>query len=1007
MNCPACGAETAADHLQCAMCLSPLPRGDTSSFVTSAVTMAADPSQPAPPRAEFPNPAEGPLVVGHEFGPRYRVIRLLGIGGMGAVYHAWDLDLGMAVALKVIRAEYAETEERRIELERRFKQELVLARQVTHKHVIRIHDLGEVEGRKYITMAYVQGEDLARLLRVKGKLSVSEALHFARHLASGLQAAHEVGIVHRDLKPANILIEGDVAIITDFGIARAASHAAEGGGGMAGTLPYMAPEQAQGRPIDQRADIYAVGLIIYEMLAGKRWAEGTTAEEILEHKLEHAAVPPDALRTRMPEALADIVGRCLDPNPEKRYQSATVLLDDLQGLNAEGYPLPKPWVVKLPDRWPIVGGRKVPGGTLAALATLVVALPIVSVIAFLGGASRTPPAAIEPISVLIADFQQVKLKPNAADPVASERPLGDVVEEALGVAMEGASFINTYPRADARAVLQQIAPGAMLDVERARLVAQREGIKIVLGGRIEQVGSAYKVTVDTIDPVPGTIVETTTATANNKDDVLNAVGELASNVRGTLGDTTPETARLSARETFTTGSMEAASVYWRAQELMTSSRYEDAITDFRRATEIDPSFARAYAGWAVAAYSLGRIEEAARLYKTTFALADRMSEREKYRTYGTYYLTVARGYDQAIANYTKLVELYPADRVGHANLAVAYFYALNFAKALEVGQRAMKLYPATALKWRNNVALYALFASDFATAKREAEEVIKRDAGYFRAYMPLAASSVEQSPEYAREAYQRMSRIGLDGAAVASIGLTDLALYQGRDADAIATAQSGLAADSIKRRPDNKAALNILLAEAYLAGGQSGRSYAAARAALDTSRDEHVSLAAARTFIALGRLKEASELAKRLDAGTRGYSRVYARIVQGELALQRGAIAEAVETFQAGQKIGDLWLTRFMLGVAFIHAERYPDALDALETCVKRRGEATAIFFDDLPSARYLAPLPYWLGRAQEATGLRKQAGEQYDKFLRLRPNRPRDPLVVNAQQRLARLQGG
>jgi eukaryotic-like serine/threonine-protein kinase len=167
--------------------------------------------------------ATGPLAVGQAFGARYHVIKVLGVGGMGAVYQVWDAELGQGVALKVIRPEAAGDAEAVREMERRFKQELVLARQVTHKNVVRIHDLGEINGIKYITMPYLEGSDLATVLKRDGKLALPVALPIIRDVVAGLVAAHEAGIVHRDLKPANIMLVGTHAIIRDFGIARSAS----------------------------------------------------------------------------------------------------------------------------------------------------------------------------------------------------------------------------------------------------------------------------------------------------------------------------------------------------------------------------------------------------------------------------------------------------------------------------------------------------------------------------------------------------------------------------------------------------------------------------------------------------------------------------------------------------------------------------------------------------------------------------------------------------------------
>ncbi|MGH9328896.1 MAG: serine/threonine-protein kinase, partial [Vicinamibacterales bacterium] len=237
--------------------------------------------------APRPGASAEPIAVGHPFGNRYQIIRQLGVGGMGAVYQAWDQELSVVVALKVIRPEVAADPQAARMLERRFKQELLLARQVTHKNVVRIHDLGEINGVKYITMPYIEGEDLSSILKREGKLTVRNVLKMARTMASGLAAAHSAGVVHRDLKPANIMIDADgEAMIMDFGIARSTGAYAGSGdvprGGMpsiagghtlagmiVGTVEFMAPEQAKAQEVDHRADIYAFGLILYDLLVGR------------------------------------------------------------------------------------------------------------------------------------------------------------------------------------------------------------------------------------------------------------------------------------------------------------------------------------------------------------------------------------------------------------------------------------------------------------------------------------------------------------------------------------------------------------------------------------------------------------------------------------------------------------------------------------------------------------------------------------------------------------------
>ena len=270
------------------------------------------------------------------FGRRYHLIRSLGEGGMGAVFQAWDEELAVVVAIKVIRPESLKDPAAARDLERRFKRELLLARNVTHKNVVRIHDLGEIDGVKYITMPYIHGGDLARLIASEGRLPVPRAMNIARQIAAGLVAAHEAGIVHRDLKPGNILLdEEDRALITDFGIAR--SVTGTGGGTMAGTivgtLEYMAPEQAQGSAVDHRADIYAFGLILMDMLVGRRAAAHTeSAMAELFARMSKAPAPVRSIDPSIPEAIDQLIGHCVDPDPARRYQKTEELAADLESI---------------------------------------------------------------------------------------------------------------------------------------------------------------------------------------------------------------------------------------------------------------------------------------------------------------------------------------------------------------------------------------------------------------------------------------------------------------------------------------------------------------------------------------------------------------------------------------------------------------------------------------------------------------------------------------------------
>ena len=382
--------------------------------------------------------------MGEAFGPRYHIIRMLGIGGMGAVYQAWDAELGVAVAIKVIRPEVMADPTAAAEIEKRFKRELLLARQVTHKNVVRIHDLGEINGIKYITMPYVDGADLSSILKHDGRLPVPRVLRIARAVVAGLIEAHKAGVVHRDLKPANIMISGDdEAMIMDFGIARSTgtptagrmpgantivnnlnrstpAHDATVFGAVIGTVEYMAPEQAKGIAVDQRADVYAFGLILYDMLTGQRRA-GKAGDRLaeLQARMEHAPPPVKSLVPEVPDDVDRLVSRCLEPDAAKRYQTTEELAADLARLDDAGIPIPEP--------------RRFTPRMIAA-SVLLVALLVTGTWWF----TRTPPPPKQhdPVSVVIADFR------NGTNDPTFDNTLGQTVRRAL----EDASFISAYDR---------------------------------------------------------------------------------------------------------------------------------------------------------------------------------------------------------------------------------------------------------------------------------------------------------------------------------------------------------------------------------------------------------------------------------------------------------------------------------------------------------------------------------------------------------------------------------
>jgi hypothetical protein len=292
----------------------------------------------------------GPLRIGQDFGPRYHVLKLLGSGGMGVVYQALDRELGEDIALKVLRAPARAAAGSLAEMQRRFRAELVLARKVTHKHVIRIHDIGEIDGIKFISMPLVKGKDLAAIL-ADGPLPVDRALDYARQIAAGLVAVHAAGVIHRDLKPSNIMIdEHDQVLLMDFGIARPNAPAGQPrtiAGAIVGTTAYMAPEQARGEAVDPRTDVYGFGLILYEMLCGIR--PSLTINELLA-RMKAPPTPAHHVNAAVPLELDSVVTRCLKPGAADRYQTSAEVAEALSDLHGgrKRRPVAVPWRGWLP-----------------------------------------------------------------------------------------------------------------------------------------------------------------------------------------------------------------------------------------------------------------------------------------------------------------------------------------------------------------------------------------------------------------------------------------------------------------------------------------------------------------------------------------------------------------------------------------------------------------------------------------------------------------------------------
>ncbi len=988
MQCTQCGLSNPPGTGVCTQCSTPLPLDDPAirdSFHDSDSSAEADQtlthgwSEPSAPHRTISAERFKP---GRMLGNRYQILQLLGEGGMGAVYKAQDRELDRLVALKIIRPNLAASSE----ILHRFKQELILARQVTHRNVIRIFDLGEADSVKFITMEFIDGETLRTILLRENKLTPVEASKIIQQVCRGLEAAHAEGVIHRDLKPANIMRDAQHRIVVmDFGVAHLAEAAEirpprppsgdastipaqpfySRTGALVGTPAYMAPEQALGQETDARSDIFALGIIFFELLTGQLPFQVDAPDALLKRTREKAKAVHE-IDPKVPRSLSKIVERCLEPLRDFRYQTATEVLAHL-------------------DAWLAPAWRKAAKWVAAAAAVLLLVTTQIVV-------QRTHKTPIQhpPVSVLVADF-----KNDSGDPA-----FDGTLEPMFNVALEGASFINAYNRGSARKLAQKLPnPTDKLDEQPARLVALSQGISTVIAGEISRRGKNYSVSARALDSVTGKLLAKTEVKAANKDQVLLAIPKLAAPIRKALGDTTPESVQVEkARGALSAASLEAVHQYSVAIDQLNAGNMEEALRFLSNAVALDPNFARAYGSMAAANVNLGKMQDAEKDVKLAMEHVDRMTDRERYRVRGFYYLTT-HNWQKCVEEYGELVKQFPADNVGQFNLAGCYLYLRNIPKAVAAARRAVEIVPKGALQ-RAALSLYSSYDGDFAGGEREAQAALGLNAS-FPAYLALAEAQLGLGQmSQATETYHKLEKINALGASLAASGLADVASFEGRYADAVRILEQGAAADLAAKNPDNAAQKFAALANIQLLRGQKGPAVAAATKASAMSQVIRVRVLAAQTFVEAGEIAKAQKLASGLASELQPEPQAYATIIEGDLLLKRGDARKAITTLRDANNLLDTWIGHYELGRAYLDAGLFVEADAEFDKCIKRRGEALELFMDNVPTFGYFPSVYYLQGRARE--GLKSPGfAESYRNYLSIRGQAGEDPLLPEIHRRL------
>ncbi len=754
MICSHCGANNSPGALSCERCGGVFPVANDAETVagsgpaapaaspaarkpfSAAALLSPPPGTPSgTPPSEIAKPSAAELSLalkpGTEFGPRYRIESLIGEGGMGRVYRAYDKELDRTVALKLLRPALT-TEASAVQ---RFKQELLLASKISHKNILRIHDLGDAGGVKFISMAYVEGEDLHRVLSKQGRLPVNRAVHIARQLCGALAAAHTEGVVHRDLKPQNVLIDqADNVYVSDFGLAKSLEADTAGmtrTGEILGTPRYMSPEQVEGKPTDHRSDLYALGLILYEMGTGEPPFRGDSGWQVMYQRLKQDPKNPKLLNPELPDYFVRIILRCLERDPAQRYQHAREILADLEAARA---PSPSRSVqISLP--MPTRRGWFVAAGALLILVMLALAIPPVRNFVFRRPSEAGPPAGIPALTqgkyLAVLPFRVL------GDP-ASLGYVADGLVEALSAKL--------FQLKDAR-VASAAAVEKASKKESLEKTARALGVNLIVHGTVQGTGEKIRIIVNLEDVAGGRRLWSEEFSGVTQD-LLTLEDQIYIKMVAAL-DLKPTSEELARGATHPTENIEAYDLYLKGRNAMRGQQdvknIEAASRFYEEALKKDPGFALAYAG--IADASLLMYRETKDSFWSAKALAAAQQARalndrqpEIHLALGSVYKASGRT-AEAIAELKRALEMAPNSDEGYRRLAAAYLATGRSLEAIQAYQKAIEINP---YYWVNQNSLGTAYfqLGDYEKCLQAFRRVVELDAENADGYNNLGAAAL-------------------------------------------------------------------------------------------------------------------------------------------------------------------------------------------------------------------------------------------------------------------------
>ena len=892
---------------------------------------------------------------------QFRIDALLGEGGMGMVYRAYDTKLGRTVALKVLPPELSSD----LGQKQKLLREARAASGLTHPNIVTVYEVGSENGVDFISMEYVEGSPLTQVIR-RSPLAFRQALGYAIEIADALVRAHSAGVIHRDLKPANIMVTEDGRIkLLDFGLARH-SRSVDGAtvsltnvGEIAGTPFYMSPEQARGRKVDARTDIFSFGVVLYEMIAGRRPFEGDTASHAMMCIVEKeplplpAGTPPEAVR---------IVGKMIEKDPARRYQSAKDLAVDLR---------------KLQEASPVAGRRR---------KTVTISLTIVALAAFaLFLYWWDKPGLTAKDTILLADFVNT----------TGDTVFDDTLKQGLAAQLEQSPYLSLLTDAEIQETLRYMGrrSGERITGEIGREICQRRGSKALIEGTIAPLGSHYAITLQAVNAGTSGSIGRVQTEADSKEHVLRALGDAGTQLRRKLGESLSSIARYDAPLIqATTSSLEALQAYSMAEQRSRAGDNAGALRYRKRAVELDPNFALAYKSLSVA-YRLAGERSALFVAAATkaFDLRSRATELERFIIEGNYYHYVQADLDKAIESLDLATQSYPRSYQAWNNLSAAYSVTGQDEKALAAARQAL---PVPSVVQVDQIAQILFRLSRLA----EIKDFCKVDTGrrsesqYCHLYLFEIAASEGNEAEQQRqlqwaEAHnpEQADNFRL-GMAESEGRIGQVAESMGRDAEA-ARRDRTTAANRLKR---------LALDDAVT--GECSQAGKYSRAAMDVSHGPGVLIGAG---LAAALCKDSAGVMEATIAG-----------LDSSLAVNPALSACLRVLVNASSSLEEGAPYRYPLRAK--NRNRFELAYCRGQVFLARRdGTSAAVEFQYIINHRGVDPLSILypaayvgMARAEALTGDLAKSRKAYEDFLTLWKRADKDlPVIAEAQREVRRLQ--